>query len=251
MFDSRSWGLPADISTHGAGIDRLIVVLHIFMIALFVGWAAFLIYTLVRFRQRKNHQAAYHVKHFKAPTYLEVGVAVFEFILLAAFATPVWLSVKNQQPVKEGVVEIRVVAQQFAWNIHYPGKDGLFGKIDPKLMDSVNPLGLDPSDPSGKDDIATLNQLHIPVGKPILVHLSSKDVIHSFDLNEMRVKQDAIPGMNIPVWFQAKEAGEFEIACAQLCGFGHYRMRGFFTAESQDNFEAWLKEQATSLEATA
>ena len=148
-------------------------------------------------------------------------------------------------------VEIRVVAQQFAWNIHYPGKDGIFGKTDPKLMDSLNPLGLDPSDLSGKDDVTTLNQLHIPVHTPIVIHLTSKDVIHSFDLMAMRVKQDVIPGMSIPVWFEAKEEGESEIACAQLCGFGHYRMRGFFTAESKEKFNTWLAEQATSLEATS
>ena len=251
MFNFRHFGLPADLSTHGASIDQLIVVMHIFMIALFLGWAAFLVYTLVRFRQRKNHTAHYHVKHFKVPTYLEFGVAIFEFILLAAFATPVWLSVKKVQPQMDHAVEIRVVAQQFAWNIHYPGKDNIFGKTDPKLMDSSNPLGLEASDPFGKDDVTTLNQLHTPVHTPILVRLTSKDVIHCFDLLVMRVKQDVIPGMSIPVWFEAKEEGESEIACAQLCGFGHYRMRGFLTVESKEKFNAWLAEQATSSEATS
>lgn len=244
MFNFRSWGLPVDISKHGAGIDRLIILLHVFMIVLFVGWAAFLIYTLIRFRQRQGHKATYKLDHFKAPTYLEVGIALFEFFLLAVFATPIWFSIKKDFPSKNHALKVRVVAQQFAWNIHYPGKDDIFGRTDPKLMDSFNPLGLDPADPTGKDDIATLNQFHIPVDTSILVDLSSKDVIHSFGLTVMRVKQDVIPGMSIPVWFEAKDLGEFEIACAQLCGFGHYRMKGFFTVETKEKFNAWLLEQA-------
>ena len=94
-----------------------------------------------------------------------------------------------------------MVGEQFAWNIHYPGPDGKFGRTDIKLVSADNPLGLDRTDPNAKDDITTINQLNLPVDRPVLVHLSSKDVIHSFGLYEMRVKQDAIPGMNIPVWF--------------------------------------------------
>ncbi len=242
------WGLPVDVSKHGAGIDRLIILLHVFMIVLFVGWAAFLVYTLIRFRQRQGHKATYKLDHFKTPTYLEIGIALFEFFLLAVFATPIWFSVKNNFPSKDHALELRVVAQQFAWNIHYPGKDGIFGRTDVKLMDSFNPLGLDLSDPAGKDDITTVNQLHVPVDRPVLVHLSSKDVIHCFDLPVMRVKQDVIPGMSIPIWFEAKDTGEFEIACAQLCGLGHYRMKGFFIVETKEKFNAWLLEQAPTAE---
>ena len=107
----------------------------------------------------------------------------------------------------------------------------------------IDPLGLDPSDPNGKDDIATINQLQIPVNTPVIVDLSSKDVIHSFSLPVMRVKQDAIPGQAVSLWFEATQAGEFEIACAQLCGLGHYRMRGFFTVAEQDKFDGWMNEQ--------
>jgi cytochrome c oxidase subunit 2 len=151
---------------------------------------------------------------------------------------------------------VRVVAQQFAWNVHYPGPDGVFGKSDVTLVDeATNPLGLDPADPASKDDVTTVNQLHLPVGKPALIELSSKDVIHSFDLAEFRVKQDAVPGMSIPVWFvptvttdamrQRKGNPEFnyEIACAQLCGLGHYRMRGYVTIDTPEAFQQWLVEQ--------
>ena len=139
---------------------------------------------------------------------------------------------------------VRVVAQQFAWNIHYPGADGIFGKTDVSLInEQTNPVGLDRSDPNAADDITTLNQLHLPVDKPVIIHLSSKDVLHSFYLPEMRVKQDAIPGMSIPLWFKPVKIGNWEIACAQLCGLGHYRMRGFLNIHSQNDYDAWLKEQ--------
>ena len=148
-----------------------------------------------------------------------------------------------------GGVVFRVVSEQFAWNEHYPGSDGKFGRRDIKLVAAENPLGLDKTDPDAKDDITTINQLNLPVDRPILVHLSSKDVIHSFGLIEMRVKQDAIPGMDIPVWFIPNKVGEFEIACSQLCGLGHYRMRGFVSVKSQADYDAWLATEAKNLTA--
>ncbi len=238
------WGLPIDISTHGARIDLLIYVVHGLMAILFLGWIVFIVIALVKFRQRPGHAAEYKPHHhFVAPTYVEVAVAVTEVILLFVFAFPIFYQVRNQLPPRESAVQMRVVAEQFAWNIHYPGKDGLFGKTDAKLISSTSPLGLDPNDPAGLDDITTINQLRIPVDTPVIVDLSAKDVIHSFGIPVMRVKQDAVPGQSIPVWFQAKKTGNFEIACAQLCGLGHYRMRGFFIVEDKAKFSAWMEEQ--------
>jgi cytochrome c oxidase subunit 2 len=127
--------------------------------------------------------------------------------------------------------------------MHYAGPDGKFGRRQVNLVAAENPIGLDRTDPDGKDDIVDTNNLTIPVDRPILVHLSSLDVIHSFGLVEMRVKQDAVPGLDIPVWFIPNKIGEFEIACSQLCGLGHYRMRGFIHVKSQADYDAWLKEQ--------
>lgn len=244
MQQKYGWGLPIDISVHGPQIDHLIILVHIFMAVLFVGWFSFLIYTLFRFRARPGHKAEHHIKHFKLPTYLEIGVAIFEVVLLFAFSIPLWHHWREDMPDKAKAVHIKVVAEQFAWNIHYPGQDGVFGRTDPKLIDPSNPIGLDPADPAGKDDIININQLHIPVHTPVIVDLTSKDVIHSFFLPVMRVKQDVIPGESIPVWFEATQTGDFEIACAQLCGLGHYRMRGFFTVDTKEDFEKWLKDQA-------
>lgn len=166
---------------------------------------------------------------------------IVEVVLLVGVSFPIINSYYNTLPQASEAVEIRVVAEQFVWNIHYPGADGVFGRTSPAFMPD-NPVGLDPDDPAGQDDIQVINQLHIPVHTPVIVHLSSKDVIHSFSLPVMRVKQDTIPGQTIPVWFEATQTGDFEIACAQLCGLGHYRMRGFFIVQTEDEFDAWLQE---------
>ena len=241
--------LPIDISTHGYLIDRLINILHVFMVVLFVFWFIFLIYTLIRFRARPGHQAEYSPKPMKWSTYLEVGIALFEVFLLLVLAIPAWQYAKASVPSAKNVVNIRVVAEQFAWNIQYPGEDGLFGPTKPDLVTADNTIGIDRSDPAAKDDIVAINTLHVPVNRPVVIQLSSKDVIHSFFLPVLRVKQDAIPGMIFPVWFQATQTGEFEIACAQLCGLGHYRMRGSLTIENDEAFSTWLNEEKKSMEA--
>ena len=241
------WGFPPNISTYGAEIDRLIVVIHWFMAALFAGWAVYLIYCLVRFRRRPGHAARYESAHSRFPKLVEAGVVLFEVFLLVGLSFPIWSKYKNDFPPEDQSVVVRVVAQQFVWNIHYPGRDRRFGKTAPDLVSDGNPLGLDDSDPAAKDDIVTVNQLHFPVGKPVIVRISSKDVIHSFSIPVLRVKQDAIPGMTSSVWFEAKQTGNFEIACAQLCGVGHTLMRGFVTVDTPEQFDAWIAEQEAAL----
>lgn len=244
-----TWWLPANFSTHGEAIDRLINLLHWFMLILFVGWGIYFVYCLVRFRARPGHKAVSHSSHFKLPTYLEVGIAIFEVFLLVFVSSPIWAKYKNEPPPESEAIVIRVVAEQFAWNFHYPGKDGKFGNIKKELIDGTNPIGLDREDPNAKDDIATINTLHIPVNKPVIIHLSSKDVIHGFGIPIMRVKQDAVPGIPATIWFQATKTGEFEIACAQLCGIGHYRMRGQLIVDSPEDFEKFMNEELANLKA--
>ena len=167
-----------------------------------------------------------------------------EIVLLVFFSIPAYGERVAEFPPEHESVVVRVVAEQFAWNMHYPGSDHTFGRTDIKLVSAANPLGLDRSDPAAKDDVTTINQLNLPVNRPVIVHLSSKDVIHSFGLPQMRVKQDAIPGIVHNLWFTPTTTGEWEIACSQLCGLGHYRMRGFYTIQAQNDFEAFLKENA-------
>ncbi len=198
--------MPPMLSEHGGQIDNLISILHIFMAILFVAWGVFLTYTVIRFRARAGHKAEYHPVKGKASKYAEVGIALFEAFLLLGLSMPVWAEYKNNPPTADNRVEIRAIGEQFQWNFHYPGPDGVFGRTNAKFIDAAsNTVGLDPDDPAGKDDIQTIGEMHIPVGKPIYVRVSSKDVIHSFAIPTMRVKQDCIPGMEIPIWFTAKE----------------------------------------------
>jgi cytochrome c oxidase subunit II len=240
-------GLPVQASTHAAELDHMTVLVHWLMLVLFVGWGAFFVFVLVRFRKGANPKASYEGAHGKLAKGLEIGVAIVEVILLVFYAIPSWATRVAAFPAENEAVVVRVTAEQFAWNVHYPGPDTRFGRRDIKLVSSDNPLGLDRNDADAKDDIATVNQLNVPIDRPILVHLSSKDVIHSFGLFEMRVKQDVIPGMEIPVWFIPNRAGQYEIACSQLCGIGHFRMRGFVTVQSDAEFRDWLAEEAKLL----
>lgn len=256
------WWLPADYTVHGAGVDRLITVLHWFMAVLFVGWGIFYVYCLVRFRYREGAKAHYAPVEAKASKYAEIGVLAFEVFLLLGLSMPIWAKYKNEPPTADqNPVTVRVVAEQFAWNFHYPGKDGKFGRTSPELIDAgTNPIGLDPEDPNGKDDFSTLNHLHVPVGRPVIARISSKDVIHSFGVHGLRVKQDAVPGMEVPIWFTVKEKppapleegkGHFEVACSQLCGIGHYRMGAQVFVDTPEEFQKFLDENAPPQEESA
>jgi cytochrome c oxidase subunit 2 len=249
-------GLPRLASAHGGQIDALIGWTHIFMAILFVGWIGFFLYALFRFRQSRNPVADYAGVKSHRSTYMEIGVAVIEAVLLFGFAIPIWAARVDARPPDHEALLVQVTGEQFAWNVHYAGPDGVFGRTDIKLLDlQSNPLGLDRTDPAAKDDVTTLNQLYLPVNKPIVVRLRSKDVIHSFGVPEFRVKQDAIPGLTIPIWFvptittaeMRQQTGnpefQYEIACAQLCGLGHARMRGFVTVQSPAEFQKWMEEQ--------
>jgi cytochrome c oxidase subunit II len=233
-------GLPVAASQHAPDVDSLISVVHWLMLVLFVGWGAFFLFVLAKFRKGANPRADYHGAKGKISKVLEIGVVVVEIVLLVFFAIPAWARRVSNFPPESGATVVRVVGEQFAWNVHYPGPDGKFGRTDVSLMAADNPLGLDRTDPAAKDDVTTINQLTLPVDKPVLVHLSSKDVIHSFGLYEMRVKQDAVPGLDIPVWFIPNKIGDYEITCSQLCGLGHYRMRGFVNIRSQADYEKFL-----------
>jgi len=242
-------GLPVQASTHAGEIDHMISLVHWLMLVLFVGWGIFFVYALFRFRRGANPRASYDGAKGKISKGIEVAIVVIEMVLLAFYAIPAWARRVSEFPPESQATVVRVVGEQFAWNVHYPGPDGKFGRTDVNLVTADNPLGLDRSDPAAKDDITTINQLNLPIDRPVLVHLSSKDVIHSFGLYEMRVKQDAIPGMSIPVWFIPNRAGEYEITCSQLCGLGHFRMRGFVTIQSAADYEKWMADQEKQLTA--
>jgi cytochrome c oxidase subunit 2 len=238
-------GLPPDWSATGYQIDQLIVIVHWFMLALFLFWGSYFVYALVRFRAGRNPKASYAGTKAGWSKFMEVGIVLFEIVLLVGFAFPLWSQRVSERPPEDQATRVRVVAEQFAWNFHYPGPDGVWGRTDPSLVDaSANPLGLDREDPAAHDDIHTLNNLYLPVSKPAILYLSSKDVIHSFSLPYMRVKQDAIPGQVVTVSFEPVQTGDSEIACAQLCGMSHFRMRGFLHVKDAAEYAAWQAEEA-------
>ncbi|OLE81051.1 MAG: hypothetical protein AUF76_13700 [Acidobacteria bacterium 13_1_20CM_2_65_9] len=243
-------GMPVQASQHAAEIDQMTVLTHWLMLVLFVGWGAFFIFVLFRFRKGANPRASYTGAKGKLAKSTEVLVAIVEIVLLVGYAIPAWATRVKAFPSENEAVVVRVVGEQFSWNIHYPGPDGKFGRTDISKVTADNPLGLDRTDAAAKDDVTTINQLYLPINRPVLVHLSSKDVIHSFGLIEMRVKQDAIPGMTMPVWFVPTRLGEYEISCSQLCGLGHFRMRGFITVQNDADFRKWFDDQQKELRAT-
>jgi cytochrome c oxidase subunit II len=238
-------GLPPLASKHGLEVDHLILYVHFLMGALFVGWLGYFLYTIFRFNKKNNPKADYKGVTSHASTYIEGAVAIVEAVLLIGFAVPLWARVADDLP-KDATV-IRVIAEQFAWNSRYPGPDGVFGKQDIKLVGAQNPMGLDPNDPAGKDDrVGPLNEIAAPLGKPVIVHCTSKDVIHSFKINPFRVTQDAIPGLSIPTHFEPTMTGHFVINCAQLCGNSHAFMKGNFFVKSPEEYAKWLAEKTTS-----
>jgi len=241
-------GQPVGASAHAAEIDRIMALVHWLMLIMFVGWGVFFVYVLVRFRSGRNPRAAYHGVRGRWSTWIEGGVLAAEIALLGFFSIPFWSTNVDALPVGRQSTVVRVIAEQFAWNVHYPGPDGSFGRTVPTLVNADNPIGLDRDDPAGKDDLTTINRLNVPIGKPVVVFLSSKDVVHSFGLPQMRVKQDAVPGIVQPVWFTPMMTGEWNIACSQLCGLAHFRMKGVYAVQSQEDYDAWLEEEASFLE---
>ncbi len=211
----RLW-FPENVSTYGAQIDRLFTIILWITGSIFALVEGALVWFLIRYRHRPGQRATYLHGNRLAEliwTVIPAGIVIW----LAFSSQRVWSYIQGPPPPHQ--LEVEVNAEQFAWNIRYPGPDGTLHTAD---------------------DLETINQLHIPVGEVVLVQLTSKDVIHSFFLPQFRLKRDTVPGIIGRVWLEATKTGAFEIVCAELCGLGHYRMRGFLTIESPEAFHAWL-----------
>jgi cytochrome c oxidase subunit 2 len=248
-FVAAWWGahtwLPPLASRHGAGIDAMLNYLLITVGALFVAGYVALAYFIWRGTRRDAIGPRFVSRKTERllSVALGVGMALIAEGGVLAIGMPVW-SEYFDAVAPADATQIEVTGQQFAWNVRYPGPDGVFGRTDPGLVDDIsNPLGLVPSDPAGKDDVVGLNDITVPFGHAVHLRLRSKDVIHSFFLPNFRVKQDAVPGMTPEVIFFPTRLGHFELACAELCGLAHYRMRGMFNVVSQEEFDEWLRNQ--------
>jgi cytochrome c oxidase subunit 2 len=248
---NRLMGIPPNASEHGYLVDHMLEFCHWFMLLLFVGWSAFFLYTLFRFHRSRNPRANYHGVKSKASAHLEFSVVLVEAVLLLGFALPLWGKRVNEFPTDGDVLRVRAIGEQFAWNFHYAGADGEFGRSDRQFMNSQNPFGLDPNDPAAKDDLMSKNELYLLNHRPVVIDIGSKDVIHSFSLKHMRHDQDAIPGLRIPMWFRPIKSGDFEIVCAQLCGASHYAMKAMLYVREPAEFDAWQKEAMRALPAAA
>ena len=244
LLARRYWWLLPVASAHGVDVDRLIyttfVVTGIVFVLVHVLIAAF----VWRYGARGTERAAYwHDDRTLELTYTLVPAAVL--VTLVSMGAVVWARVHGPAPADSMVVEVR--GEQFGWLFRYPGPDGIFGRVDPALMSvpgrPQNPMGLDPADPASADDIVT-RELHLTVNRPVRVRIRSKDVLHSFFIPAFRVKQDAVPGMTVEIWFTPTREGTYEIACAELCGIGHYIMRGKIMVESADAVQTWLAQQS-------
>jgi cytochrome c oxidase subunit 2 len=236
--------LPPAAAAHAGEIDLVVTLVHWLMLALFVGWGAYFLWVLVRFRERRQPVANHHGAKGRVALGVEIGVVAAEASLLVLMALPVWFARTSADTPPPDAVVLRVVAEQFVWNVHYPGADNAFGLTSVSRVTPSNPLGLDRDSPGGTDDVVVQNQLHLPVGRPIFIQLSSKDVIHSFGIPAMRVKQDAVPGVLATVHFTPIREGRFDLACSQLCGIAHFRMRAIVTVESESAFRTFLASEA-------
>ncbi len=216
-----NWLLPESVSTYGADIDRLYYAILIVTGAVFVLTEVLLVYFLFRYRAREGQKAEYTHGSTKAEVIWTVVPSVI-VIGLAFMSKGVWERLKDPSAFPTNGYEIVLTARQFEWEAAYPGADGQLRTAD---------------------DFTLLNRLNIPVNRPVVIHLESEDVLHSFFVYPFRIKQDAIPGRTIPIWFEVTTTGEYTLGCAELCGFGHYTMDGTVIVQTQAEFEAWEAEQ--------
>jgi cytochrome c oxidase subunit 2 len=237
-----------ELASDRTGLDTLYYVILAITGAAYVLVQFFLGLYIWRFRHREGAVGSYwHDSHKVEMTWTLGTAAVLIPIVFSGLV--LWNRVQAAPPDDAFVVE--AVGAQFQWDFRYPGADGRFGEFRPELYSLANPLGTDPDDSASADDFFRTNQLVIPVNRPIHIRLRSKDVQHAFFLPNFRVKQDLVPGMATSVTFTPTKVGEYEIACAELCGLGHYRMRAFLSVMSEADFQNWLSEQAATTAAAA
>jgi cytochrome c oxidase subunit II len=227
LFFVKKWWFPTAISSHAPALDRQFLITIIVVGLAFTAAQVGLGYMVWKYRETSNAGRATYTHGSSRLEVVWTVITAIIFIGLAVMGQSVWASLHfNQAP--PGSFQVEVVAQQFQWNFHYAGTDGVAGRTDPTLIDdsALNFIGLDESDPNAKDD-AVHSVLAIPAGRPVELTLRSKDVIHNFWVPQLRFKQDLVPGMAIRVHFTANTPGKYELACAELCGQLHFKMRSY------------------------
>jgi cytochrome c oxidase subunit 2 len=241
IFMAKIWWFPPAITDFGHEIDaqyaRTFLITGIVFVAAQIGLA----YAVFKFRDH-GQKATY----FEGNNTMEIVwtlATVVLFVGLGLYARNAWAEV-HFMGASPGALQVEVTGQQFVWNFRYAGPDGKFGREKPELVSAStgNPVGLDPTDPASKDDIVS-PVIVVPANREVELIIRSQDVTHSFYVRELRLKQDAVPGMEIHMHFTATDVGDYEIACAELCGLGHYRMHSMLTMMNESDFEKWVKDQ--------
>jgi cytochrome c oxidase subunit 2 len=216
------WILPEGFSTFAGDIDFLYYVVLVVTGIAFVIVELGIVIFLFKYRHRPGQKAHYTHGNNTAEV-IWTAIPAVTVVVLGLMSGGLWAEIKGHESAPAGSIPYAVDGRQFEWNVTYAGLDGQLGT---------------------GDDFVVRNQLHVPVNQPVVLQLSAEDVIHSFFVPAFRVKQDAVPGMTIPVWFEATQTGEYEIACAELCGLGHYRMRAMVTVHTAEDFQQWVADQS-------
>jgi cytochrome c oxidase subunit 2 len=243
FFAVKKWWFPPAITAFGHKVDAQFTRTLVIVGIVFVLSQLALAYAVFRFRDR-GQRATYNEGNQTMEVLWTLATIVL-FVGLGVMARNAWAEV-HFRPAAPGALQIEVTGQQFVWNFRYPGPDGKFGRLDPKLVNASggNPLGLDPTDPDSKDDLV-VPVMGVPVNREVELLVRSQDVTHSFFVRELRLKQDAVPGMIIRVHFTATELGSYEIPCAELCGLGHYHMHSVLQVMTDAAYQEWFKDQVT------
>lgn len=240
------WWTP--IASNWDYIDHTLVITFWITGVVFSAVVLFMAYCVWRFRHREGVQAHYEPESKKLETWLTVVTAVGVAAMLAP-GLYVWSQFIS---VPKDAADVEVIAQQWQWSYRLPGADGKLGTSDARLVTAENPLGVNPKDPNGQDDvIVEAADLHLPMGKPVKILLRSIDVLHDFYVPEFRAKMDMIPGSVTHFWFTPTRTGTFEVLCAELCGTGHAFMRGIVMIDSAEDYQTWLQEQSTFAQLSA
>jgi cytochrome c oxidase subunit 2 len=244
FFVAKTWWLPTGASTAAAGIDHHFTTTYILMGAVFVYAQVALGFFAWKFRDRgaSSSKAASYSHGNNTLEILWTVLTLVLFVGMNLMSRSIWAS-ERFDSAQPGALQVEVTGMQFAWYFRYAGSDGKFGAIKPELIDASaggeSALGLDPSDPASKDDVVA-GTMYVPVGRQVELILRAQDVIHSFFIPSMRFKQDAVPGLAIHMHFTPIATGEYEIACAEICGLGQYKMHGMRKVGSPGDFETWL-----------
>lgn len=245
VFAIRKWWFPAAINVLGREFDSYFVLTSAITGAIFIVAQLALGWLILRHKDRGRRPQGPDGNHMLE--LLWTGAAAILFVGLALATNSIWAKVHMAVP-SPNALRVEVLAKQFSWSFRYAGADGKFGRTELRLINDANgnPFGIDDRDPAGRDDVVSA-AIRVPVNTPVRLTMRSRDVIHSFFVRELRMKQDVVPGMEIALPFLADTTGTFEIACSELCGLGHHQMRSTLIVMTQEDYDQWQKQMLDQL----